>query len=67
MDKLNINQILNRELIEKKIITILEDFQKSKSNLICKRGIYIYGNPGTGKSMFIKQLLKKKWNCFIPS
>ena len=59
MDKLNINKILNRECVENKIINILEEFQKNKSDYLYKRGIYIYGNPGTGKSIFIKNILKK--------
>ena len=59
MDKLNLNKILNREGIEQKIISILTNFQKEKTNVLVRRGIYIYGNPGTGKTYFIKQLLKK--------
>lgn len=59
MDKLNLNKILNREGIEEKIISILRSFQKEKTNVLVRRGIYIYGNPGTGKTHFIRELLKK--------
>ena len=59
MDKLNLNKILNREGIEEKIISILRSFQKEKTNVLVRGGIYIYGNPGTGKTHFIRELLKK--------
>ena len=57
MDKLNINQILNREVIENNIKQFLSGFEKNKQNLIQKRGMYIYGNPGTGKTKFITKIL----------
>ena len=59
MDKLNLNKLLNREEIEKKIISILTNFQKEKANVLVRRGIYLYGNPGAGKTYFIRELLKK--------
>lgn len=34
------------------------EFQEKKQDLTYKRGIYIYGNPGTGKTEFIIRLLK---------
>jgi hypothetical protein len=36
----------------------LLNFEKNKSNLLIKRGIYIYGKSGTGKTFFIKDILK---------
>ena len=59
MDKLNLNKLLNREEIEKKIIAILTNFQKEKANVLVRRGIYLYGNPGAGKTYFVRELLKK--------
>ena len=59
MDTININKILNRCAIKSKITEILEHFEKNKKNLLTKRGIYIYGNPGSGKSHFIKEILKE--------
>ena len=59
MDTINVNKILNRCSIKKKISEILEYFEENKQNLLTKRGIYIYGNPGSGKSHFIKEILKE--------
>jgi len=59
MNNININQFLGREEEENKIKNILKDFEHSKHNLITKKGIYIYGNPGIGKSTFINNILKE--------
>ena len=58
MEKINLNKILGRDEIERDIKIKLINFQKDKSNLLIKRGFYIYGNPGVGKSEFIKNILK---------
>jgi len=59
METLNINQILNRESDAILIKEILENFEKNKQNLTTKKGIYIYGDPGTGKTTFVINILKK--------
>lgn len=59
MDKLNLNLLLNRELSEQKLIDCLTNFEENKKNLLTKRGIYVYGSPGTGKSVFVYKILKK--------
>ena len=59
MEQLNINAILNRELKEKQICDILNTFEKEKNNLQTKRGIYIYGSPGSGKTWFVRKILQK--------
>jgi len=59
MELININDILDRTIIHDDIKTFLVNFEKNKHDLSCKRGIYIYGNPGTGKSAFIETLLKE--------
>jgi DNA polymerase III delta prime subunit len=59
MDKLNINQILNREEQENSIKTILKEFELNKNNLLFKKGIYVYGVPGTGKTTFVTNILKE--------
>ena len=58
MEHLNFNNFLNREDISNKIKKLLIDFKTCKNDLLIKRGIYIYGDPGTGKTEFIKKLLK---------
>jgi SpoVK/Ycf46/Vps4 family AAA+-type ATPase len=59
MEQLNINLLLNRTDSEKIFIDCLNNFELNKKNKIIKRGIYVYGAPGSGKSYFVKQLLKK--------
>jgi len=59
MDSLNMNNLLNRDEEAMKIKTILKDFEKTKNNLTTKRGLYIYGDPGSGKTTFIVNILKE--------
>ena len=59
MDELNMNVLLNRTSIEHNFIEVLNNFEANKKNLLTKRGIYIYGSPGSGKSYFCKEILKK--------
>ena len=58
MDYININNILNREDEANKMKEILKDFEENKHNLTTKKGIYIYGDPGTGKTTFVTNILK---------
>ena len=55
----NINQILERENIMTQIKFILQSFDKNCNELSFKRGIYIYGSPGCGKTEFVMHLLKE--------
>jgi DNA polymerase III delta prime subunit len=59
MEQLDFNTILERETIATAIKDILINFESNKSNLSLKRGIYIYGAPGSGKTEFITSLLKE--------
>ena len=59
MENININKILNREEIIIKLKDILNHFEKNKYDLLTKKGIYIYGNPGCGKTTFITNILKE--------
>jgi len=59
MDQLDFNTILGREQTASAIKEILINFESNKSNLSLKRGIYIYGAPGSGKTEFITALLKE--------
>lgn len=58
MDNLDLNKILDRETIAEKIKATLIDFENNKKDLTRKRGIYIYGTPGCGKTTFVKDLIK---------
>jgi len=46
MNNIDFNNFLNREEEVAKITKILSNFEESKQNLLFKKGIYIYGNPG---------------------
>ena len=59
MDQLNLNLLLDREGCEQKLIDCLDNFEKNKKNVLTKRGMYIYGAPGTGKTVFVEKVLKK--------
>ena len=59
MDDLNMNYLLGRTNEEKEFINYLKFFEENKHNVLTKRGIYVYGNPGSGKSKFVSDLLKK--------
>jgi hypothetical protein len=58
MESLNINNLLERDDEAQKIKDILLDFELNKNNLATKKGIYIYGEPGSGKSTFVINILK---------
>jgi Cdc6-like AAA superfamily ATPase len=59
MDTLNINYLLHRVELEKQFIDYLTFFENNKHSLLTKRGVYIYGNPGSGKTAFVSNVLKK--------
>jgi hypothetical protein len=58
MQPINYNSILNREFIALSIKNLLLQFEKNKQNYSFKRGLYIYGAPGSGKTEFVMNLLK---------
>ena len=59
MQDINLNSILDRCSIENKIIELIDDFNKNKSDLLKKRGIFIYGESGIGKTTFVSNIIKK--------
>ena len=59
MEQLNINKLLNRENEAQQIKTILRNFELNKNNLLFKKGIYVYGEPGTGKTEFVMNILRE--------
>jgi DNA polymerase III delta prime subunit len=58
MDKLDFNTLLNRNKIVETIKNILQQFQENKTDLLQKRGLYVYGEPGSGKTLFITKTLQ---------
>ena len=56
METIKLNDILERNEIELSIENILNNFNKDEKY---KRGIYIYGDSGIGKTKFILNLLTK--------
>jgi DNA polymerase III delta prime subunit len=53
-----IDAILEREHIANEIAQLLSKFDENCNNLNYKKGIYIYGSPGCGKTQFVTTLLK---------
>ena len=56
-----LNTLLNRNEIRTMVCDILRKFDDictSPNMAQNKKGIYIYGNPGTGKTHFVLELLK---------
>jgi hypothetical protein len=53
------NKLLNRESIKENIESILNHFDEICQYNTSKKGIYIHGHPGTGKTTFVLQLLKR--------
>jgi DNA polymerase III delta prime subunit len=54
----NINEILSRKDIEIQIKHILTNFDELNKDTKFKKGIYVYGSPGCGKTQFVKNILK---------
>ena len=59
MSYISYNNILDRETISNSIKKILIEFEKCKQNLSIKRGIYICGAPGSGKTQFVVNILNE--------
>lgn len=55
---LDYSTILQRNSIKQEITSILQAFDTKYTNIQYKKGIYIYGSPGSGKSHFVVKLLK---------
>ena len=53
-----INSILNRNKTAETIKELLLNFDEKSNDLTFKKGIYIYGSPGCGKTQFVSDLLK---------
>jgi len=47
-----------RREIEERITSLLNSFESECDNLNYKKGIYLYGSPGSGKTFIITKILK---------
>jgi len=52
------NFLLNRQKLEDTFRNAIDHFEKNKKDQLVKRGIYLYGPPGCGKTMFVEKILK---------
>ena len=52
------NLFLQRLDVERQIREFLSRFASEYKNLSFKKGLYIYGSPGSGKTYFVNQILK---------
>jgi len=59
LKQIDLNAILDRKAIADDIKLKLRQFNQNTDNIQYKKGFYIYGSPGSGKSSFILALLKE--------
>jgi uridine kinase len=59
MEKIDYIKLLNRGNAVNKIRENLELFKQNSNDLLQKRGVYIYGAPGSGKTYFVKKVLEE--------
>jgi DNA polymerase III delta prime subunit len=55
--KVDFNEVLERTDLVLKVKKLLKEFNDKKHDLSVKRGIYVYGSPGCGKTEFVLRLL----------
>lgn len=58
MENIHINDLLDRNGVIEQMKSALTDIMDNKSAASAKKGIYIYGNPGCGKTTFATSILK---------
>lgn len=59
MNTLNINEILDREEIAQQIKSVLTNYSEKCKDINYKKGIFISGSPGSGKTHFVIDVLKQ--------
>lgn len=59
MDNKLLNKILDREDIANQIKYIVQNYEENTKDIQYKKGIYIYGSPGCGKTQFVVNTLKE--------
>lgn len=58
MEKLDLIKVLKRDHIVESLVNKLQLFFMTRDNLSTKRGFYVYGAPGTGKTELVMRSLK---------
>jgi DNA polymerase III delta prime subunit len=59
MNTLDLNTVFHRNEIAQKVKHILTSFDTNCKNVDFKKGIYIYGSPGSGKTRFVLDIIKE--------
>jgi hypothetical protein len=59
MENIDLNRFLNREKQKETIQNWCKQFELNKSKLDIKRGLYVFGLSGIGKTMFVNAVLKE--------
>ena len=59
MNEVDINSILGREQNKELIRNVLIEFEKNKYDVMSKKGIYVYGASGVGKTHFVNEILRE--------
>ena len=54
-----LNNIFERNSVSNEIKSLLTNFDKNINNLNFKKGFYIYGSSGVGKTEFVVSVLKE--------
>lgn len=54
-----LNNILNRNELKNNILTFIKEFYNNPYDITKYRGVYVYGEPGIGKTSFIKNILSE--------
>lgn len=60
IENASINNILGRQIEEQILCQKLRDFYQFKKDPLFKRGIYVYGPPGSGKTQFVIDVIKRE-------
>lgn len=58
MNSINTNEILERDKTANEIKQILSSFDQKCKDVNFKKGFFIYGSPGCGKTQFVMNILK---------
>lgn len=59
MEDVDLHTFFDRHGQAEDMKRILAEFEVNKHNLLFKKGIYVYGNPGTGKTTFVANVLRE--------